>query len=101
MVTEIIHEIGVPAVSYTPLVSRVREELRRRKLDRELLDAALEEMPEPDDAVDTLLRSKMRGKGSDRDALRRAGAALVRRGFTWDAVKAATDRYMAEMECEE
>ena len=82
-------------------VSRVREELRRRKLDRELWDAALEEMPEPDDAVDTLLRSKMRGKGSDRDALRRAGAALVRRGFTWDAVKAATDRYMAEMECEE
>lgn len=46
-------------------VSRVREELRRRKLDRELWDAALEEMPEPDDAVDTLLRSKMRGKGSD------------------------------------
>ena len=78
-------------------VSRVREELRRRKLDRELWDAA----PEPDDAVDTLLRSKMRGKGSDRDALRRAGAALMRRGFTWDAVKAATDRYMAEMECEE
>ena len=82
-------------------VSRVREELRRRKLDRELWDSALEEMPEPDDAVDTLLRSKMRGKGSDRDALRRAGAALMRRGFTWDAVKAATDRYMAEMECEE
>ena len=32
---------------------------------------------------------------------RKAGAALVRRGFTWEAVKAATDRYLAEMEFEE
>ena len=82
-------------------VSRVREELRRHKLGRELWDAALAEMPEPDEAADALLRGKMRGKGADRDALRRASAALVRRGFTWDAVKAATERYLAEMECEE
>ena len=82
-------------------VGRVREELRRRKLDRELWDAALAELPEPDETVDALLRAKLRGKAADRDTIRKAGAALVRRGFTWDAVKAATDRYMAEMECEE
>lgn len=82
-------------------LTRVREELRRRKIERELWDAALEELPEPDETVDALLRSKMRGKGSDADALRRAGAALVRRGFTWDAVKSASNRYLAEMECEE
>lgn len=82
-------------------VGRVREELRRRKLDRELWDAALAELPEPDETVDALLRAKLRGKAADRDTIRKAGAALVRRGFTWGAVKAATDRYLAEMEFEE
>ena len=82
-------------------VGRVREELRRRKLDRELWDAALAELPEPDETVDALLRAKLRGKAADRDTIRKAGAALVRRGFTWEAVKAATDRYLAEMELEE
>ena len=82
-------------------VGRVREELRRRKLDRELWDAALAELPEPDETVDALLRTKLRGKAADRDTIRKAGAALVRRGFTWEAVKAATDRYLAEMEFEE
>ena len=82
-------------------VGRVREELRRRKLDRELWDAALAELPEPDETVDALLRAKLRGKAADRDTVRKAGAALVRRGFTWEAVKAATDHYLAEMEFEE
>ena len=82
-------------------VGRVREELRRRKLDRELWDAALAELPEPDETVDALLRAKLRGNAADRDTIRKAGAALVRRGFTWEAVKAATDRYLAEMEFEE
>ena len=82
-------------------VGRVREELRRRKLDRELWDAALAELPEPDETVDALLRAKLRGKAADRDTIRKAGAALVRRGFTWEAVKAATDRYLAEMELDE
>ena len=82
-------------------VGRVREELRRRKLDRELWDAALAELPEPDETVDALLRAKLRGKAADRDTVRKAGAALVRRGFTWEAVRAAADRYLAEMELEE
>ena len=64
-------------------------------------DAALAELPEPDETVDALLRAKLRGKAADRDTIRKAGAALVRRGFTWEAVKAATDRYLAEMEFEE
>ena len=80
---------------------RVREELRRRKLDRELWDAALAELPEPDETVDALLRAKLRGKAADWDTVRKAGAALVRRGFTWEAVRAAADRYLAEMELEE
>ena len=80
---------------------RVREELRRRKLDRELWDAALAELPEPDETVDALLRAKLRGKAADRDTVRKAGAGLVRRGFTWEAVRAGAGRYLAEIELEE
>ena len=86
------------AKGYGP--ARVREELKKRKLDRELWDAALEEMPDNSDAAYALFASKLRG-ASDRDAVRKASAALIRRGFGWDAVKAAAERYLAEMENDE
>ena len=44
-------------------VGRVREELRRRKLDRELWDAALAELPEPDETVDALHVGGRQGGG--------------------------------------
>ena len=43
----------------------------------------------------------MRGLGADRDALRRAANALLRRGFGWDSVRSAQERYLAEMEFDE
>ena len=76
---------------------RIREELRRRRLGRELWDAALEEAPSDADAAYALFRAKMRG-GSDKDAVRKASAALIRRGFSWDDVRAAAERCLAEME---
>lgn len=75
--------------------ARVREELRRRGVDRELWDSALEEMPAAADILDKLLQK--RGDLSDPRERRRASDALLRRGFGWDAVKAALGRY-AEME---
>ena len=86
------------AKGYGP--ARVREELKKRKLDRELWDTALDEMPDNSDAAYALFASKLRG-ASDRDAVRKASAALIRRGFGWDAVKAAAERYLAEMENDE
>lgn len=87
------------AKGYGP--GRVREELRRRKIDRELWDAAVASVPSDGDRVCSLFKSKMRGKGADADALRRAGSALVRRGFSWEDVRKAQEHYLAEMELEE
>lgn len=75
--------------------ARVREELRRRGVDRELWDSALEEMPEAAEILDKLLRK--RGDLSDPKERRRASDALLRRGFGWEQVKAALGRY-AELE---
>ncbi|MCI9036319.1 MAG: regulatory protein RecX [Oscillospiraceae bacterium] len=78
--------------------ARVRDELRRRGVDRGLWDSALEEMPEAAEILDHLLQK--RGDLSDPKERRRASDALLRRGFSWEQVRAALGRY-AEMEEDE
>lgn len=75
--------------------ARVREELRRRGVDRALWDEAMEEMPEPAEMLDKLIQ-KRRGDLSDPGERRRTCDALLRRGFGWEDVKAAMARYMTE-----
>ena len=77
--------------------ARIREELRRRRLDRELWDAALDAAPENSEAAYRLFAAKMRG-GCDKDAVRKASAALVRRGFSWEEIVGALERYQWETE---
>lgn len=72
---------------------RVREELRRRGVDRALWDEALEEMPETAEILDQLIRKKCRGELSDPREKKRVSDALLRRGFVWSDVKAAMGRY--------
>ena len=76
--------------------ARVREELRRRGVDRELWDDALEEMPDSEEILDQLIQKKCRGDLSDPKEKKRVSDALLRRGFGWTDVKAAMGRY-AEM----
>ena len=73
---------------------RIRDELYRRGIDRELWDAALDELPETDDTVDRLLGAKLRGDVSP-EGLQRAQSYLLRRGYSWDEVCAATERYLS------
>ena len=76
---------------------RVRDELYRRKVPRELWDEALEQMPEQEEEIDRLLRMRLRGvEEPDRAHLKKAMDALLRRGFSWDEVRAAVNRYQAE-----
>ena len=78
---------------------RAQQELQRRKLPRELWDAALEGRPEPDETIDRLLRSRLRGADpDDRAALKKASDALLRRGFGWDEIKDAVERWKAGLE---
>ena len=78
---------------------RVRDELYRRKVPRGLWDEALAQMPEQEEEIDRLLRVRLRGaEASDRAALKKATDALLRRGFSWDEVRAAVNRYQAEVD---
>ena len=78
--------------------ARVREELRRRGVDRELWDEAMEEMPETEDILDRLIQKRCRGDLSDPRERKRTCDALMRRGFSWGEVKSAMARYVEMIE---
>ena len=84
------------AKGYGP--QRVRQELQRRGIPKELWDEAMEQMPQQDDTVDRLLRSKLKSETPDRAELKRASDFLLRKGYGWDEIKAAVARYNSEIE---
>ena len=77
---------------------RIRSELYRRGIPRELWDDALQELPEQDEQIDALLRRRLRSDTPDRDELRRASDYLYRRGFGRDEIRAAIARYQDNFE---
>ena len=83
------------AMGYGP--GRVRTELSRRGVPKDLWDQAMEELPEGTDTIDRLLAARLRGRdASDRKERDKAAAALFRRGFSWDEIRAALNRYGAD-----
>ena len=80
-------------------LSRIRDELYKRGIPRDLWDERLAEINETDmlDTAHEFLRKKLRGS-NDKNDLRRASDALVRRGFSYDDARAAVSRYLEEIE---
>lgn len=76
---------------------RICEELYRRGIARELWDAALEEMPEQDEAIEKILRNKLKGDFSP-ESRKKAAAAAQRRGYGWEEIRAALERLQSEDE---
>ena len=73
---------------------RIRDELYRRKVPKHLWDEAMEQIPEQEGEIDRLLEKRLRGAdGDDRAAIKKAGDALMRRGFGWDEVRTAIERW--------
>ena len=73
---------------------RVRQELQRRGIERELWDAALAELPESAETIEVLLQSRLRGRTPDRDEGRKLAAMLQRRGFTWQEIRHVLSRFL-------
>lgn len=75
---------------------KIKSELYRHGVPKTLWDDALEELPETDDKVYELLCRRLKGAEPDRAELKKATDALFRRGFSWDEIKAAVNKYTAE-----
>lgn len=74
---------------------RVRTELSRRGVPRELWDEALGAMPETGGKLDRLISAKLKAPG-DREQVRKLGNSLYRRGYSWEEIRSALARYSAE-----
>ena len=71
---------------------RVRAELSRRGVPRELWDEALGEAPEPDDKLDRFIASRLKDP-EDRVQIQKISNALYRRGYGWDQIRDSLRRY--------
>lgn len=80
---------------------RIRSEFIKRRVPRELWDEALSEFPESTDELYNLLLKKLGSKERNRENIKKAGASLVRRGFSWGEVSDATRRLLYEEDYEE
>ena len=68
---------------------RIRSELYRRCIPRELWDEALETAPDAQETLARVIASKTRGKPLNDKEYKRLSDALLRRGFSWGEVKTA------------
>ncbi len=76
---------------------RVRAELQRRGVSRELWEDAFEAMPDNTDALDKLVASKLKDP-EDKEQVKKLSQALFRRGYSWEDIRSALRRYEAELE---
>lgn len=72
--------------------SRIKQELRRHGVSRELWDEAMEQMPEQDEYLARFLRSRLSDPG-DRAQVKKVSDALFRRGYSWDQIKHALNEF--------
>ena len=78
---------------------KLRDELYRRGIPRELWDEALEGAADPSAAIEEFLRKKWRGTlPDDPRELKKASDALARRGYHWSEINEALGRCGAEVE---
>ena len=77
---------------------RLRDELYRRGIPRELWEEALSQAGEATQAIDAFLRKKLKDEKPDRAALKRVSDALARRGYSWSDISRALSRYQSDPE---
>ena len=72
--------------------SRIKQELRRHGVSRELWDEAMSQMPEQDEYLARFLRSRLSDLG-DLSQVKKVSDALFRRGYSWDQIKHALNEF--------
>jgi len=79
--------------------ARVKDELFKRGIPRDFWEEKLADISEVDksDAAVEFLIKKLRGS-EDKDDLRRASDALVRRGYSYDEARTAVNNYLESQE---
>ena len=77
---------------------RVRQELHRRGVPRELWDEALAQLPPAADAVRKVVAARLRGRPMTQEDSRKLAAALQRRGFSWNDIRPVLNEWGQEID---
>ena len=75
---------------------KLRDELYRRGIPRELWEEALDQAGDNAEAIDVFLEKRLKGD-HDPKAVKKASDALARRGFSWSEISEALRRYGMEV----
>ncbi len=78
--------------------ARIRQMLYEKRIPKAYWEEALELIPPQDEAIDTFLQRRFRGRTPDRAECKRAGDALLRRGHSWSDIRSALERYAPDEE---
>ena len=76
---------------------RVKAELNKRGISRELWETAVENAPDNSEKIDKFISSRLKDP-SDRAQVGKVSQALYRRGFSWEEIREALARFNAEAE---
>ncbi|MGI5936780.1 MAG: regulatory protein RecX [Oscillospiraceae bacterium] len=79
-------------------VNRIKNELYRRGVPKELWDEALEQIPDSEEKIHRLISARLKGGTPGRAELKKVTDFLLRRGYTWEEIKSALNRYNFETE---
>ena len=72
--------------------ARIKQELRRHGVPREMWDEAMLQMPEQDAYLERFIRSRLHDPG-DRAQVKKVSDALFRRGYSWEQIKHALNEF--------
>ncbi|NBI68884.1 regulatory protein RecX [Pseudoflavonifractor sp. 60] len=75
---------------------KLRDELYRRGIPRELWEEALSQVEDHAPAIDAFLEKKLKGSRDPKE-IKRASDALARRGFSWSEISDGLRRYGMEV----
>ena len=73
--------------------AKIRDELYRRGVPRELWEDALSALPETQETILRVIAQKTKGRALDEKGRKRLSDMLLRRGFAWRDVRAALARF--------
>lgn len=79
---------------------KLRDELYRRGIPRELWEEALAQIEDNSEAIDAFLEKKLKGSRDPKE-IKKASDALARRGYGWEEISAALERYKEERSWDE
>jgi len=78
--------------------ARIKQILFEKRIPEEYWDDALLLVPQMDDAVDKFLNQRLKGRDPDEKELKRTIDALMRRGHSWQDIRAGLKRYQVSLE---